>query len=87
MEVHGVFSRANTKFCLSLHYNGDEIYLYVHKTKIHKFKVKDNVSWYNFCLGRVYHKILRKLKSEISLNGTLNFFQLKKKNILIFTNI
>ena len=28
------FSKANTKFCLSLHYNGNESYLYVNKTEI-----------------------------------------------------
>ena len=27
------FSKANTTFCLSLHYNGDESYLYVNKTE------------------------------------------------------
>ena len=46
-----IFSEANTKFCLSLHYNGDESYLYVNKTEIYEFKVKDNVSWYTFRLG------------------------------------
>ena len=29
------FSKADTKFSLSLHYNGDEIYLYVNKTGIY----------------------------------------------------
>ena len=28
------FSKANTKFCLSQHYNGNESYLYVNKTEI-----------------------------------------------------
>ena len=28
------FSKPNTKFCLSLHYNGDEKYLYVNKTDL-----------------------------------------------------
>ena len=45
------FSDANKKFCLSLHYNGNESYLYVNKTKIYKFKTKNIISWYNFCLG------------------------------------
>ena len=45
-------SKVKTKFCSSLHYNGDESYLYVSKTEIYKFKVKDNISSYNFCLGR-----------------------------------
>ena len=38
------FSKANTKFCISLHYNGDENYLYVNKIEICKCKVKDNIS-------------------------------------------
>ena len=45
-------SKVKTKFRSSLHYNGDESYLYVNKTEIYKFKVKDNISSYNFCLGR-----------------------------------
>ena len=42
------FSKANTKFCLSFHYNGDESDLYVDKRVIYKLKMKDNISWYNF---------------------------------------
>ena len=38
------FSKANAKFCFSLHYNGHESYLYVNKTEIYKFKAKDNIS-------------------------------------------
>ena len=45
------FSKANTRFRISLHYNGDESYLYVNKTEIDKFKAKDNISWYKwYCL-------------------------------------
>ena len=47
------FSKANTQFCLSFHYIGNESYLYVNKTEIYKFKAKDNISWYSFCLGGV----------------------------------
>ena len=53
------FSKANTKFCLSLHYNGDESYLYVNRTEIYKFKAKYNISWYNFfrkCIKRFYKR-------------------------------
>ena len=46
------FSKANTKFCLSLHFSDDESY-YVNKTEIYKFKVKDKLSRYNFCLGTI----------------------------------
>ena len=37
------FSKAKTKFCLSLHYNYDESYLYVNKTDICKSKANDNI--------------------------------------------
>ena len=30
------------KFCLSLHYNGANSYLFVNGTEIHKFKAKDS---------------------------------------------
>ena len=39
------FSKANTKFYLSLYYNDDESYLYVNNSDIYKFKAKDNISW------------------------------------------
>ena len=64
-------SKANTKFCLSLHYNGDESYLYLDKTKIYKFKTKDNITWYNFCLGSVSQDFTKDEQNEISLNGTV----------------
>ena len=38
------FTKKNTKFCLSLHYNGANSYLFVNGTEIIKFKVKDSVT-------------------------------------------
>ena len=35
------FTKENTKFCLSLHYNGANGYLFVNGTEIIKFKAKD----------------------------------------------
>ena len=35
------FTKENTKFCLSLHYNGANSYLFVNGTEIIKFKAKD----------------------------------------------
>ena len=35
------FTKTNTKFCLSLHYNGANSYLFVNGTEIIKFKAKD----------------------------------------------
>ena len=36
------FTKINTKFCLSLHYNGVNSYLFVNGTEIQKFTVKDS---------------------------------------------
>ena len=36
------FTKENTKFCLSLHYNGANSYLFVNGKEIHKFKAKDS---------------------------------------------
>ena len=36
------FTKKNTKFCLSLHYNGANSYLFVNGTDIIKFKAKDS---------------------------------------------
>ena len=36
------FSRSIAKFCLSLHYNGSNSFLFVNATKIYKFKTKDS---------------------------------------------
>ena len=36
------FTEKNKKFCLSLHYNVTNSYLFVNGTEIHKFKAKDS---------------------------------------------
>ena len=36
------FTSTNEKFCLSLHYNGANSYLFVNGTEIYKFKAKDS---------------------------------------------
>ena len=36
------FTATKKKFCLSLHYNGANSYLFVNGTKIYKFKAKDS---------------------------------------------
>ena len=48
------FTKKNTKFCLSLHYNGANSYLFVNGTEIVKFKAKDSeISAYSLCLGNI----------------------------------
>ena len=48
--------------------------MYVNKTEICKFKAKDNISWYDFCLGSISKDFTKNEKSEISLNGTVYDF-------------
>ena len=45
--------------------------MYVNKTKIYKFKVKNNISSYNFCLGSISKDFTKDEQSEIYLNGTV----------------
>ena len=48
------FTKKNTKFCLSLHYNGANSYLFVNGTEIIKFKVKDSeILAYSLRLGNI----------------------------------
>ena len=48
------FTKKNTKFCLSLHYNGTNSYLFVNGTEIIKFKAKDSeIIPYSLCLGNI----------------------------------
>ena len=48
------FTKKNTKFCLSLHYNGANSYLFVNGTEIIKFKAKDSeIVAGPLCLGNI----------------------------------
>ena len=48
------FTKKNTKFCLSLHYNGANSYLFLNGTEIIKFKAKDSeILSYSLCLGDI----------------------------------
>ena len=48
------FTKKNTTFCLSLHYNGANSYLFVNGTEIIKFKAKDSeILAYSLCLGNI----------------------------------
>ena len=48
------FTKTNTKFCLSLHYNLSNKYLFVNGTEINKFKTKDSeIIAAPICLGNI----------------------------------
>ena len=52
------FSKAKTKFCLSLHYNGDNSYLFINEKKSYNFKVNNkNLNFLTqFSLGSISEK-------------------------------
>ena len=48
------FTVTRKKFCLSLHYNGTNSYLFVNGTEIYKFKAKDSaIVATPLCLGNI----------------------------------
>ena len=48
------FTVTNVHFCLSLHYDGANIYLFVNGTEIYKFKAKDSeIVASRLCLGNI----------------------------------
>ena len=49
----------NKKFCLSLHYNAENSYLFVNSTEIYKFKAKDSeIVATTLCLGNISKDLL-----------------------------
>ena len=64
------FTKENTKFCLSLHYNGVNSYLFVNGTEIIKFKAKDSeIVAYPLCLGNISKDFSVDNMKKTRLNG------------------
>ena len=70
------FSKANTKLCLSLHYNGDNSYLSVNGKETYKFKADNkNVDFpTQLCLGSISNKFGAIDSREVVLEGNLYNF-------------
>ena len=68
------FTKTNTKFCLSLHYNVANSYLFVNGIEVVKFKAKDSeIVPYPLCIGNV--------SQDFSVNGILDVHKyLMEKN-------
>ena len=53
------FSRSNRKFCLSMHYNEVNSFLFTNATKVYQFKAKDSeIKKYPLYLGNVSRSVL-----------------------------
>ena len=69
------FTKANTKFCLTLHYNGANSYLFVNGTEILKFKAKDSeIAPNNLCLGNVSKDFSASNMEKTGFNGHIYDF-------------
>ena len=70
------FTKANTRLCLSLHYNADNSYLFVNGKEILKFKANNrNVNFpTQFCLGNISNGFSITESREVSLNGNVYDF-------------
>ena len=64
------FTEHNKKFCLSLHYNRANSYLFVNGTKIDKFKAKDSeIIVTPLCLGNISKDFTGDNIKKSGLNG------------------
>ena len=76
------FVKANTKFCLSLHYNADNSYLFANGKEIFKFKdakkngnKNDNFPT-QFCLRSISNGFSATESREVSLNENMDDFSI-----------
>ena len=64
------YTENNKKFCLSLHYNGANSYLFVNGTEIYKFKAKySEIVATPFCLGNISKDFSVDDMKKTGLNG------------------
>ena len=70
------FSKAKTKFCLKLHYKGDNSYLFVNGKGIFNFKANNgNINFRTqFCLGSISNKCSSIKSKEVCLKGIIYDF-------------
>ena len=76
------FTKKNTKFCLSLHYNAANSYLFVNGMEIIKFKAKDSeIIPYSLCLGNISKDWLQDNMEKTGTNGYIYDFSSDYKAI------
>ena len=69
------FTESRKKFCLSLHYNGANNYLFVNGVEIHKFKAKvSEINIVPLCLRNISSYFSVDHMKKIALNGCVHDF-------------
>ena len=82
------FSRSNRKFCLSMHYNGNNSFLYVNATKIYRFKAKDSeIKQYPLCLGNISGDSSASNIDRTGLNGCVYDFSVDYRAFVVILSI
>ena len=77
-----IFTKVNTKFCLSLYYNGANSYLFVNGKEIHKFRAKDfEIVPNNLCLGNVSKDFSASNMKKTGFNGYIYDFSVDYDSI------
>ena len=77
------FTKASTKFCLSLHFKAHNSYLFVNEKEIFKFKADNKNVKYStrFCLGSVCDGFSPTESREAPLNGSVYDFSVDYNSI------
>ena len=71
------FTVTKKKFCLSLHYNGANSYLFVNRTEIYKFKTKDSkIVAAPLCLGNISKEWSVDNMKRMGFNGYIYDFRI-----------
>ena len=74
------FTNTNIKYCLSLHYNGANSYLFVNGTEIYKFNAKDSIVTSPLCLGNISNGWPSSNMKKTGLNGYVYEFNVDYSN-------
>ena len=79
------FTLTKRRFCLSLHYNGANSYLFVNGTEICKFKAKDSEIVANpLCLGNISkYWSVDNMKKKTGFNGYVYDFSVGYDDIAV----
>ena len=78
------FTKENTKFCLSLHYNGENSYLFVNGKEIYKFTTKySEIIPYELCLGNISKDWSIDILKKTGLKGCVDGFSVHYDSISV----
>ena len=78
------FSANRARFILSLHYNGDNNYLFVNGKETIKFKAKNSeVVSYQLCLGNISKDFSESNMEKTKLYGSVYYFSIDHKVITV----